>query len=209
MWYKVQKIFVGTKQVRPELQLKLIFDFSTATSYWDYTYYPTSSSWLVIQNANWWVTNNWTNGNGMVYKSINAKRFWSRILFNFNTGSISWDNGWALQLWPFQNNWWIPNGATVTAYYVLQPNVKEFDLLIYGTKYAQNYTITQWVDYYMDLKLDDWVYTAILYDTNFNELVKISKTDANHNIVPYSWFSMWNWWISNLCRIKKYREAYD
>ena len=209
-WYKIKRWLIRVNWVEKQfypagLQLNLKFDFSVDTWYWDYTYWDVAANGLVIQNNNWWVTNN-SYGNANVYKVVNAKKVWTRILFNFNNISIANNNGWALWLTSFASvqNW--PEVYCVNNSKLLRLSVQ------WQEKASTNINISLWTDYYLDFKFENWVYTWTIYDTSLNEIQSVTYTDTSVTSIDKIWFEMWNQWLTNsyyFCRIKKYREAYE
>ena len=213
-WYKIKRILIWQnnqeKQIYPAgLQLKLKFDFSVDNSFGDYTYTNTWWGGLVIQNNNWWVTNYGSHWNWFVWKTVNAKEIWTRILRNMADVSISWNNGWWLWLWVFAWHWWIPSNAW---YAVSQACYNSSKTSVIGYKWVDVVTeisnVNLWTDYYMDFKFKDWIYTLEILDTNLN-VIKTSSYKTSDTVCNYVWFCLWNYWQNNFCRVKKYREAYE
>lgn len=198
--HSLKNAYIGE---RP-LELKLIFDFSTATGYGDYTYYKVNTNWLTIDNANWCCRTNGSAASGMVYKSINAKSCWLRILFN-----CTWTVDGNVQLWPYSWQNWIPSWATANGILENQSSSKRLRIYYYGKNSYANYTISNNTDYYLDLYYENGLYTVSLMDASMNVLQSLTKQDTSwHTTMPYSWFAMWNSSNSYQWRVKKYRCDY-
>ena len=200
--HSLQNAYIG------EYKLNLVFDFSIDTWFWSYTYTNTWWNWLTIQNNNWWVTNNWSHWNWFVWKTVNAKKVWTRVLWNMANVSISWDNGWWLWLWVFAGNGGIPSNSWYNTEQQCYNSSKTLRLNVKGTRVAlETFNVDLWTDYYMDFKFENWVYTCEILDTNLNVL-KTETYTSTDTTCNYVWFTMWNYWQTNFCRIKKYWEYY-
>lgn len=205
-------VYIGTSELKNAyigevewpLKLKQIFDFSVDTTFWDYTYYKSSWNWVIIDNANWCCRTDGYNCSAMVYKSINAKACWLRILFD-----CTWAVNGNIQLWPFSWQNWIPSWATVDGILENQSSNKRLRIYYYWANSYANYTISDNTDYYLDLYYENWLYTVSLIDASMNVLQSLTKQDTSwHTTMPYSWFAMWNDYNTYQWRVKKYREDY-
>lgn len=185
------------------LVLKQFFDFSTNDWKW-FSMVATMWNWLKIDTTNKYCTWNPSSsaaGNGEVYKIINANKYHWRIKFMFTYAR------WWCWVWPFYNSDLNDCTSNMVAY-----SNNQWHLYIgrNGSTVVDNtvsISLNQY--YYLDLKFENWLYTAILLDSNLNEIKTITYQTSDTSI-KYNGFAWWwqsstlaSWWI-----IKEYREAY-
>lgn len=162
-------------------------DFSVNSWNW-YTYWNPAWWWLTIDTTNKRVVSWWSRWNWQVYKSVSYTKFMSRIKFNMTNTSISWNRWWAVYAWPCffpspSDNFW--------AYFLAQWWSMFLCLYIWWTDNQKSSSITLWLDYYLDFVANEWVFTAILYNSSLIEIDRYSVTDVAKKTVPYVWYCMW------------------
>ena len=197
-------VYIWTDQ-KPELVLQKVLDFTT-NSWWNFTMTPTQWNWATI-NTSWWYCewasadsygNTW---NAVIWKRINAKRFWGRVKF----------------MHPNSRHWWVILWVrNISATNVAQGCDDYADQNIIEIIPTSGSIVATWTvslsantQYYLDVKFDNWLYSCTLSDSNLNPLKTISA-QTQDTIWYYSGFG-WRWWVSQKTtwRVYEYREAYD
>lgn len=199
---KLQNAYIGEYK---ELVLKQVFDFKT-NSRWDFTMTSAQWYWAIINTSWWycewaWPDSNYNNWNAVIWKRINAKRFWGRVKFMHPNNKHWWVWIWVFASAPstnLQQSW-----NDYADYNIIEIEKQSSQVASWTVSISAN-TI-----YYLDVKFDNWLYTCTLSDSNLNPIKTITYQSSD-TIWECSWFFGWGWTnrLTNW-RVYEYREAYD
>lgn len=205
MWYKVNKIRVGTNLVRPAFQLKKIFDFTTQDLHWfssvtkrwngnviNTTNQNYVSSWVTSSTLCWW----------QVQKEVNTTKAWMRIKWKITSMSSS---GYS----------WVWIACWIWDYYqvTLEWTRSHKKLILNDQNWTTlsdvDYSFSTNVYYYIDMKFENWILTCQLLDQNL-DVLKTLTYNTWLTVLQYVGFCAYSW-VNNLnsFEIKEYRLAYE
>ena len=163
MWYKVNKRYIGTQQVRP-YRYEYSYDFRNKTSTqvtndgWEVT------RWSVLLNANGLYSIGSMNelflsNTKLNTKLANSKKLTLKLLWVHQSGT--WDFSWY-----YTTTWKYPSATKLTWVYYLTWSSNEYWYWWTKTTFTQTATWTYWYTYVVDLELKTAILTFTQWSTN-------------------------------------------